>query len=155
MMGCMSLKSIEELDLKNLIKRDFQPSPHSWEDQVLYFLMLDRFSDGRETGYRDNNGNIVTGGATRMFKQDDANFVDRETWERAGHGYRGGTLKGLESKIGYLKRLGITAIWVSPIFKQVSFQQTYHGYGIQNYLDIEPHFGTPQDLQDLVRAAHA
>jgi glycosidase len=151
----MSIKSVKELDFGSLVERDFHPSPSAWEDQVLYFLMLDRFSDGRERGYQDNDGNLVTSGSTRMFSLEDSNFIDRDVWQRSGHGYRGGTLKGLESKVGYLKRLGVTAIWVSPIFKQVAFQQTYHGYGIQNFLDIEPRFGTPEDLRDLVRTAHS
>jgi glycosidase len=63
-------------------------------------------------------------------------------------------LQGLTSKIGYLQRLGVTAIWVSPVFKQVAFQQTYHGYGIQNFLDVDPHFGCRQDLKNLVDTAH-
>jgi glycosidase len=67
----------------------------------------------------------------------------------------GGTLKGLESKIGYLKRLGVTALWISPIFKQVRFRETYHGYGIQNFLEVEPHFGSREDLREVVRTAHA
>ena len=66
----------------------------------------------------------------------------------------GGNLKGLQSKIGYLKRLGVTALWISPIFKQVRFQETYHGYGIQNFLEIEPRFGTREDLKQVVRIAH-
>ncbi len=81
--------------------------------------------------------------------------ADAARWRDAGARWCGGTLKGLASKLGYLKRLGITAIWVSPIFKQVSFQETYHGYGIQNYLDVDPHFGTREDLRDLVATAHA
>ena len=48
----------------------------------------------------------------------------------------------------------MTAIWISPIFKQVSFQETYHGYGIQNFLDVDPHFGTRQDLKELINTAH-
>jgi glycosidase len=67
----------------------------------------------------------------------------------------GGTLKGLESKIGYLKRLGVTALWISPIFKQVRFRETYHSYGIQNFLEVEPHFGSREDLREVVRTAHA
>jgi glycosidase len=63
-------------------------------------------------------------------------------------------LKGLESKLGYLKRLGVTAIWVSPVFKQVSFQPTYHGYGPQNFLDVDPHFGTRDHLKAMVATAH-
>jgi glycosidase len=151
----MSVMSVKELDFKGLVERDFHPSPHAWEDEVLYFLMLDRFSDGREAGYRDNEGQVVTGGTTKMFRPDDPNFVGRDEWLKAGHGYRGGTLKGLQSKVGYLKRLGVTGIWVSPIFKQVAFQQTYHGYGIQNFLDVEPRFGTADDLRELVRVAHS
>ncbi len=34
--------------------------------------------------------------------------------------------------------MGISAIWISPVFKQVAFTPTYHGYGIQNYLDVDP-----------------
>jgi glycosidase len=66
----------------------------------------------------------------------------------------GGTLKGLKSKLGYLQRLGITAIWISPILKQVAFQPTYHGYGTQNYLDVDPQFGTRDELVSVVKQAH-
>ena len=50
-------KSLLELDFASLTRRTFTPSPAAWEDQVLYFLLLDRFSDGWEKdGYRDNAG---------------------------------------------------------------------------------------------------
>ncbi|MFC4874229.1 alpha-amylase family glycosyl hydrolase [Negadavirga shengliensis] len=150
----MNPKSISEIKLKDLTGRSFYPSPSAWEDQVLYFLMLDRFSDGQENQYHDNNGDLVTHGITPPFDKAQPNTVDRELWENQGQGWCGGTLKGLTSKVGYLKRLGVTAVWISPIFKQVSFQETYHGYGPQNYLDIDPNFGTPQELKDLVETAH-
>jgi hypothetical protein len=41
-------KSLLELDFAKLTQRTFTPSPAAWEDQVLYFLLLDRFSDGKE-----------------------------------------------------------------------------------------------------------
>ena len=66
----------------------------------------------------------------------------------------GGTIRGLRSKLGYLRRLGITALWVSPIFRQVAFEPSYHGYGIQNFLDVDPHFGTREEFRDFVKAAH-
>ncbi|HUE75368.1 MAG TPA: alpha-amylase family glycosyl hydrolase, partial [Chloroflexota bacterium] len=152
-------KQLAELNLEALIDRPYFPSPAAWEDQVLYFLMLDRFSDGRENGYRDNQGQVVTIGPTPPFRQaDEGNATgtpdDARRWFEAGGRGVGGTLPGLTSKIGYLKRLGVTAIWVSPVFKQVSFQETYHGYGIQNFLDVDPHFGTRDDLRDLVSTAH-
>lgn len=135
------------------------PSPVAWEDQVFYFMMLDRFSDGNEQGYKDNEGNLVTTGTTPRLQSSDFNNAlktaeDAKRWQEAGIKYVGGTLKGLQSKIGYLKRLGITAIWLSPILKQVRFQETYHGYGIQDFLQIEPKFGTAEDLKTVVQLAH-
>jgi len=155
----MTGKRLTELGFETLCNRDFFPSPAAWEDQVLYFLMLDRFSDGNENGYIDNDGNLVTSGNTPLYGNDDSGNAtrtseDRERWFNAGGKFVGGTLKGLESKIGYLKRLGVTTIWVSPIFKQVAFEETYHGYGIQNFIDVDPHFGTHDDLKRVVRTAH-
>lgn len=152
-------KSLNELDLRQLTKRTYNPSPAAWEDQVLYFLLLDRFSDGRENNYLDNDQHLVNTGETPLFQPADAeNAVQTEEsaarWREAGGKWVGGTLKGLLSKIGYLQRLGITAIWISPIFRQAPYLETYHGYGIQNYLDVDPHFGTREDLKEVVRVAH-
>src|SRR5262249_54138410 len=134
-------KSLLELDFASLTRKKFTPSPAAWEDQVLYFLLLDRFSDGNEKGgYRDRADNPVQGGSTPLFRSHEAKTVDYEVWFRAGDGWQGGTLAGLKSKLGYLRRLGITALWVSPVFRQVAFEPTYHGYGIQNFLDVDPHF---------------
>ncbi len=72
----------------------------------------------------------------------------------AGNRFVGGTLKGIESKLDYLQQLGVTGVWLNPPWKQRADLETYHGYGIQNFLDIEPRFGTRQDLRDLVDAAH-
>jgi glycosidase len=148
-------KSLLDIDFASLTRRTFTPSPAAWEDQVLYFLMLDRFSDGKEKdGYRDNADRPVSGGSTPPFRPEDSGRVEYDVWFRAGGGWQGGTLKGLSSKLGYLRRLGITALWVSPIFRQVAFEPSYHGYGIQNFLDVDPHFGTREEFHDFVRAAH-
>jgi len=148
-------KSLLELDFAALTRRAFTPSPAAWEDQVMYFLLLDRFSDGKEKdGYRDDAGGPVQGGSTPMYRPEDPGRVDYEVWYRAGDGWQGGNLKGLRSKLGYLRRLGITALWVSPVFRQVAFEPSYHGYGIQNFLDVDPHFGTREDFRDFVQAAH-
>jgi glycosidase len=156
----MSEQRLSDLDFRALTQRSFFPSPAAWEDQVLYFLMLDRFSDGNESGYRDNDGDLVMAGTTPLFQLGDAgNAVTteegRRDWFDAGGRFVGGTFKGLASKIGYLQRLGVTAVWISPIFKQVSSQESYHGYGIQDFLDVDPRFGTREELRDLVATAHA
>ena len=154
-----NFKSLQEIDFSSLIRSKYFPSPLAWEDQVLYFLLLDRFSEGNEKEFKDNDGNIVTTGTTPAFHLSDfENAIvteeDAAKWREAGQKFTGGTLKGLKSKIGYLKRLGISAIWISPVFKQVPFLESYHGYGIQDFLDIEPRFGTTQDLIDVVQVAH-
>src|SRR5258708_379994 len=131
----MPMRSLAELQLANLIRgKKFTPSPTAWEDEVLYFLLVDRFSDNKETGYRDLNGSPVITGSTPLFQPGDAlNAVrtpaDADRWRSAGNGYVGGNLAGVTTKLGYLKRMGTTAIWLSPVFKQVAFQPTYHGYG--------------------------
>jgi hypothetical protein len=142
----MAVQRLSELDLAGLRDREFHPSPVAWEDQVLYFLMLDRFSNGEEASIAPfepaDAGNAI------------ATETDAARWRDAGGRWVGGTLAGLTTKLGYLARLGVTAIWVSPPFKQVSFQPTYHGYGIQNFVDVDPHFGDADDLRELVRMAH-
>jgi glycosidase len=156
----MAEQRVTDLDLRELTRRAFFPSPAAWEDEVLYFLLVDRFSDGREIGYVDAGGTVVTGGVNPPFRRADAESAiasadDARRWRDAGHTWVGGTLRGLQTKLGYLRRLGVTAIWVSPVLKQVAFHDTYHGYGIQNFLDVDPHFGTREDLRSLVEAAHA
>jgi glycosidase len=152
--------SVADLDLPQLVDgKSFHPSPVAWEDKVFYFLMLDRFSDGNERGFTGNDDKVVNSGTTPAYGDADrGNAVgspDAEArWQDAGTRWCGGTLAGLTSKMGYLKRLGVSALWVSPVFKQVAFQETYHGYGIQNFLDVDRHFGTRDDLREMVRTAH-
>lgn len=155
----MPQQRLSDLNLGELANRKFHPSPTHWEDQVLYFLLVDRFSNHSETDYRDNDGSVVTSGATARFLPGDAgnavrNEAEAAMWREAGGAWVGGTLRGIRSKLGYLRRLGVTALWISPVFKQARFQDSYHGYAIQNFLELDPHYGAREDLRDLVAAAH-
>jgi glycosidase len=139
--------------------RTYFESPRAWEDEVLYFFLPDRFSDAKEQNYQDIHGDLVTSGQTPLYTEADyENAVkppnDPARWRDAGGKWVGGNLKGIQSKLGYLKRLGITAIWLGPVFKQMASEYSYHGYGIQNFIDVDPHFGTREDLKELVEAAH-
>ena len=97
----MPLQSLADLHLADLIRgATFTPSPTAWEDQVLYFLLVDRFSDGNEKGYRDLNGNVVNTGTIPLFQPADAlNAVQTPAnaarWRDAGGGYVGGKLAGV------------------------------------------------------------
>lgn len=131
----------------------FHGSPVDWRDEVLYFLLVDRFSDGQEATRRPlDRSNLLR-------DRPDAQDGQAWRWDRwaqsGGERFQGGTIGGVRSKLDYLAGLGVSAIWLSPVFKQRGHIDTYHGYGLQNFLDIDPRFGSRADLVSLVDAAHA
>src|SRR6266851_3607608 len=78
-------KSLLELDFASLTRRTFTPSPAAWEDQVLYFLLLDRFSDGNECGgHRDSEGRPVKSGTTPQYTPENPGRVDYDVWFHSG-----------------------------------------------------------------------
>jgi glycosidase len=130
----------------------FHPSPVDWRDQVLYFLLVDRFSDGGEAARPViDRGNLA---------RDRPAGHDGQTWrwdrwaQSGSERFQGGTIAGVASKLDYLAALGVSAIWLSPVFKQRGHIDSYHGYGLQNFLEVDPRFGTRQELVNLVGAAH-
>jgi glycosidase len=111
------------------------PSPEDWRDRWIYFLMLDRF----------NNPN-----APPPQPFDDPHFS----------GFQGGKFSGVQQQLAYIKNLGAGAIWLSPPLKNFQFDvNTYHGYGIHNFISAEPRFAdnpavADNELRALVDAAH-
>ena len=49
----------------------------------------------------------------------------------------------------------MTTLWIGPVFKQHARLDTFHGYGVQDFLEVDPRFGSRQDLVDLCEDAHA
>ena len=136
-------EKISEADLEPRGK--VYPSPSTWRDQVLYFLLPDRFSDGLES-------------RKPMFDRGNPRArvaVDKRAWMESGKRFQGGTIKGIKDKLLYLEDLGVTTLWIGPVWRQRKDQETYHGYGIQNFMEVDPRFGTRKDLRDLVSAAHS
>src|SRR5262249_4802369 len=76
------------------------------------------------------------------------------------YGFQGGNFAGIKAQLPYLKDLGAGAIWLSPVLKNVPFEEgTYHGYGIHDFLHADPRFASnPQnaddELRSLIDAAH-
>ncbi len=64
--------------------------------------------------------------------------------------FAGGDLKGISTKLDYIKNLGVNAIYLTPIFEAAS----NHKYDISNYKRIDPQFGSEKDLKELVKKAH-
>lgn len=71
----------------------------------------------------------------------------------SGTGVHGGDFKGIEQKLDYIKALGATAIWISPVVKNGNGE--YHGYSGSDFYSVDPHWGTLSNLQVMVNAAHA
>jgi glycosidase len=115
-------------------------------DQNFYFVMADRFQNGDPA---NDNGGLPPG------KGEGQSGLDP-----TGRGwYHGGDLQGLRDELGYIKRLGTTAIWLTPSFENKAVQPQdnsagYHGYWITNFKRIDPHLGTNDDLAALIRDAH-
>ena len=124
------------------------PSPADWRDEIIYFLLPDRFSDGGEASRPLVDPADPAAGREAGFRFD--------AWAESGRSrFQGGTIKGIESKLSYLTGLGVTAVWLGPVLKQRAHLDTFHGYAIQDFLDVDPRFGTREDLVALVSAAHA
>jgi len=122
--------ALAALDLPR--RQQYHPSPDSWQDEIVYFLLVDRFSDGAE-------GNRPPLDRTKLAdaRPDQTGGQPWQwlTWALSGSDrFQGGTLSGVTSKLDYLQELGITAVWLSPVFRQRGHLDTYHGYGIQDFL---------------------
>ncbi len=133
----------------NLPRRiNYFPSPADWRNETLYFLLVDRFSDGQEALRPMVDRHNLAAARPADWRWD--------LWSQSGgERWQGGTLQGVASKLDYLKHLGITCIWLSPVFKQRGHMNSFHGYGIQDFLEVDPHFGDRQALVDLITLAHA
>ena len=110
-------------------------------DDVVYLIMTDRFADGDPS----NDNPAISRG-----------LFDRKN----AHMYHGGDFQGIIDHLPYLKSLGVTAIWITPVYdntNQLNRQQPangqpiadYHGYGATDYYAVEEHFGTMRSLADL------
>lgn len=119
------------------------PATHPGAGQTFYFLLTDRFANGSTAN--DRGGSAGTP-AEHGFDSG-----------RISH-YHGGDFAGLTARLDYLRDLGVTAVWVTPPFKNKPMQSGtagYHGYWILDFLQIDPHLGTNDEFRAFIRAAHA
>jgi cyclomaltodextrinase len=77
-----------------------------------------------------------------------AGFHDTKNWDQPV--FLGGTIKGIIDKLPYLRDLGITTLWISPFYTT----SAYHGYHITDFYQVDPHFGTRDDIKELIRESH-
>jgi glycosidase len=104
-----------------------------WRDEVIYQLLVDRFADGD----LNNDVNIEPYALGR---------------------YQGGDWQGVIDHLSYLQQLGVTALWISPVVRNLETDanfDAYHGYWQQDFGHVNPHFGDLGKLRELVEKAHA
>ena len=103
----------EQLAALDLPRREsYFPSPVSWQDEVVYFLLVDRFSDGAEA-----TRPLLDRTDLAAARPGDGNGQPWrwDNWATSGSDrYQGGTLTGLRSKLDYLSDLGVTTVWLEP-----------------------------------------
>jgi glycosidase len=123
------------------------------QDDVIYFIMPDRFADGDAS---NNNPSKSPG----LYDRSKPRY------------YHGGDFQGIINHLAYLKELGVTAIWINPVYDntdRLDEKETYpeaeggprlpttayHGYGAIDFYGVEEHYGTMSKLRELVDRAHA
>lgn len=99
----------------------------SWQDEAIYFIMVDRFNNGDAKNDKD------------------ANTTDLQA-------YNGGDLKGITKRLDYIQDMGFTAIWLTPVVDNE--EDGYHGYWTKDFYKVEEHFGAMVDMKELVKEAH-
>lgn len=113
------------------------PSP-DWRDQIVYFVMTDRFADGDPRNNDQRTGEYQPG--------------SRKHWQ-------GGDLAGLRQRLDYIRGLGATALWITPPVANQWWDRSvdyggYHGYWAQHLKQVDRHLGTLADYQGLARDLH-
>jgi glycosidase len=134
------------------------PVRHPFVDEMLYFAIPDRFANGDPANNCGDYAGVCVAGASQ-----DEVLTHGYLPSDKGY-YHGGDLKGLRQKLPYLDQLGISAVWVGPIYanKPVQDDSTnlyghssgYHGYWIRDFLNVDPHLGTNAEFARLVDEAH-
>lgn len=113
------------------------PSPE-WQDQVIYFLMTDRFNDGDPTNNDQGLGEFNP--------------------EKSSH-FSGGDLQGVIDELDYIQDMGMTAVWTTPwVANQWWANGTnyggYHGYWAMDFSSVDAHLGTMDTLKQLSDQLH-
>jgi glycosidase len=103
-------------------------------DDVIYLIMPDRFANGDSS----NDEPAEAPGSHDRAKP---------------RAYHGGDLRGIQNHLAYLKELGVTTLWLTPVVRNGATQD-YHGYGAVDLYAVDPHLGSLKDYQNLVASAH-
>ena len=119
-----------------ILSREISAEEHQGfsNEDVIYLIFADRFCDG-------NPANNTIGDSLDQFTSADLD------------GRKGGDIEGIISKLDYLKELGVTAVWITPMLEN-NMWMSYHGYAATDLYKIDPRFGSNELYKKLVEEAH-
>ncbi|MGN7192734.1 alpha-amylase family glycosyl hydrolase [Bacillus mycoides] len=103
----------------------FAEEKREWRDEVIYSIMIDRFNNGESKNDKQLDGGNL-------------------------EGYQGGDIRGIIKRLDYIKEMGFTTIMLSPLFES----EKYDGLSVRNFRKVNEHFGTENDVKELVNEAH-
>jgi hypothetical protein len=127
------MRSIQDIHLSELTKnKTYWNSERPIEEELMYFLLVDRFHDGK----------------SRNTVLSDTGFGTLEALQTRC----GGTIQGITGNLKYISEMGFTSIWINPFLQ--NNPESYHGYSIENFLEVDSQWGTKADIIELVSKAH-
>ena len=127
------------------VHEDFKV-PNWYKEGVIYHIFVDRFNNGnrnkKPSNPKENSFIYANWTDTPMYIKDKNNDIVR--WD-----FHGGNLKGITDKLAYLKKIGVSIIYLSPIFESSS----NHKYNTGDYKKIDPMFGDEEIFAELIEKA--
>lgn len=128
------------------VYNDYYETPDWFKGAIAYQIFPDRFYNGNENGeFLGNRTDIIK----RGWGEQPFYKAEQFGGEYKSNDFFGGNLKGIIKKLPYLEDLGITVIYLNPIFKAAS----NHKYDTGSYEEIDPMFGDEQTFSELCREA--
>lgn len=140
---CVEYHDINDINKYQITVSKKTETPTWFKEGILYHIFVDRFNKtGKINNPKKNSFIYANWEDTPMYIKNKENEVIR--WD-----FHGGNLKGIISKLNYLKSLGISVIYLSPIFKS----QSNHKYDTGDYKTIDPMFGDEEIFKELIYKA--
>lgn len=125
------------------VHSDIEKVPNYYSEGVIYQIFVDRFYNSNSNGmplcYRKNSFMYANWQDSPFYIKDSNGGIER--WD-----FFGGNLRGIISKLDYLEELGVTCIYLNPIFEA----RSSHKYDTANYMKIDPLYGDEEDLKELI-----
>ncbi|MFM1581067.1 type I pullulanase [Helcococcus bovis] len=130
---------------KETVKLNILPSDNktAWDEEIIYFMVTDRFFDGNKSNSKLNGEESY-----------DLNHLEA---------YHGGDFKGITEKVEYLKNLGVSTVWITPIVDNINDnlrkdkndkQYGYHGYWAYDFTKLDPTLGTEAEFKEMIDTLH-